>query len=301
MLLEVWFALVIEQVMRVRRPDTPHGGGAAWRAPSDGLVSRALELVANSRLARDSFSVASAVEIDSDIEDVVYVSYLVDAARLEPFVPEGLELQRVGAKREHAVFSMLTYRHGHFGPAMLGPMRLLPSPVQSNWRTYVRDPRTKREGIYFVTNCVTSAAYAIGARLVAEGMPMHLLARGEVSRDGDDTISVKLDAGARGTAPDLEASLTVASRRELPESWRACFCSRCSRTSSAGSPCRRCRGRRPRAPRSTSASRSRRACRSRVASRRAPLGDPVGDAQAAHASSSAPSRSASRPMARDRW
>jgi hypothetical protein len=222
-LLEAWFALVIEQVMRERRPDTRHGRWAPWRAPGDGLASRALELAANSRVLRATFSAAPAIEIDSDIEDVVYVNYLVDAARLEPFVAEGLELQRVGPAGAHAVFSMLTYRHGHFGPALLGSMRrLLPSPVQSNWRTYVRDPRTKREGIYFVTNCVTSAAYAIGARIVAEGMPMHLLARGSVTKDGHDAISVRLDAG-RGTAPDLDASLAVAALRELPEAWRACF------------------------------------------------------------------------------
>ena len=80
----------------------------------------------------------------SDITDVVYVSYLVPAASLEGYVPQGLELQRLGEGGRWALFTFLTYRHGHFGFEFLGPIRqLLFSPIQSNWRIHVKDPRTK--------------------------------------------------------------------------------------------------------------------------------------------------------------
>jgi hypothetical protein len=52
----------------------------------------------------------------------------------------------------YALVSFLTYRHGHFGPRRFGPMRhLMPSPIQTNWRIYVRDLHTGREGVYFLT------------------------------------------------------------------------------------------------------------------------------------------------------
>ena len=67
------------------------------------------------------------------------------------------------------MFTFLTYRHGDFGPAFFGPLRrLCGSPVQSNWRIYVRDDRTGKEGVYFVTSAVTTARHALGARLMAE-------------------------------------------------------------------------------------------------------------------------------------
>jgi hypothetical protein len=86
-------------------------------------------------------------EMRSDITGVVYVNYLVEAARLAPLVPEGLALQRLGPQGRYALLTFLTYRHGHFGFTFLGPLRrLLPALVQTNWRVHVRDPRTGREG-----------------------------------------------------------------------------------------------------------------------------------------------------------
>jgi hypothetical protein len=161
----------------------------------------------------------------SDIRDVVYVNYLLPVERLEPLVPEGLELQRLGPRNEYALFTFLTYQHGHFGPAVPGLRRLFPSSVQTNWRLYVRDPRTKREGITFVTNAVTHLIHAFGARLLAEGMPMHLLARASVTRsgDGEGALNVTLDPGA-GSAPDAELALR---RRDgapdLAGAWAECW------------------------------------------------------------------------------
>jgi len=221
-LLEVWLVLVSERVLTRARPETPHGRWARWRYPRAGILGRALGMVANSRWLRSIGEALPVLEFGSDITDVIYVNYLVPAARLLPFVPEGLELQRLGPDGGHALFTFLTYRHGHFGPTLLGARRLFPSPVQSNWRTYVRDPRTGTLGIYFVTNAVTTLLHAIGARVMAEGVPMHLLADASITRAKDGTITMALDPG-EGTAPDARAVLHPAKSRALPLPWSECF------------------------------------------------------------------------------
>jgi hypothetical protein len=196
-LLEVWLILVAERVLRRARPDETHGRLAPWRHHRAGVAGRVLDVVGNSRLLRAFAEWAPVVAFRSDITDVIYVNYLVEADRLESYVPAGLELQRLGPGGRYALFTFLTYRHGHFGPALLGPLRrLLPSPVHSNWRTYVRDGQTGREGIYFVTNAIASTVHALAARLLSEGMPMHALARGEVKACADGTFEVHLDPGA---------------------------------------------------------------------------------------------------------
>jgi hypothetical protein len=163
------------------------------------------------------------VAFKSDIREVVYVNYLVPASRLEGLVPEGLELQRLGPDRDHALFTFLSYNHGHFGPRLLGPLRrLMPSPVQSNWRVHVVDPRTGRRGIYFVTNAITTALHALGARLMSEGMPMHVLEKAFVQRDPDGTVHLSIDPGS-GSGPDGEATLRPSDKRELPAPWSECF------------------------------------------------------------------------------
>ncbi len=216
--------LVAERVLRRARPDEPHGRMAPWRHPWPGLAGRAIDAIADSRFVRAFCEWLPLVRLRSDITDVIYANYLVDAERLLPLVPPGLELQRLGRGGHLALFTSLTYRHGHFGPALFGPLRrLLPSPVQSNWRIYVRDPQTGLDGIYFVTNAITSTPHALGARMLSEGMPMHVPRRGAVVAAKDGSFTVTLDRGT-GTAPDLEARLRPTAA-ELPAAWDDCFAS----------------------------------------------------------------------------
>ncbi len=137
-LLLIWLIAVTERVLRLPRPDESHGRMAPWRCPRAGLLGRAIDAISNSRFLRALCEWLPLVALNSDITDVIYVNYLVDAQQLLPLVPSGLELQRLGPGGRWALFTLLTYRHGHFGPGLLGPLRqLLPSPVQSNWRIYV--------------------------------------------------------------------------------------------------------------------------------------------------------------------
>lgn len=221
-LLMIWFTAVTELVLRRSRPDGAHGRELPWVHPNQGWQGRLAGLLANSRLLRTCCEPLPAPPMLSDIRDVIYVNYIVPADRVEPLVPQGLELQCIGPDGRYALFTFLTYRHGHFGPRLLGPLRrLLPSPVQTNWRIYVRDPRTGLDGVYFVTNAIDSTVHALGARILSEGMPMHVLHRAEVRPLPDGEFRLLLDPGG-GSAPDAEALLRPTDHPEEGP-WRTAF------------------------------------------------------------------------------
>lgn len=222
-LLLAWLCLVAELVLRRSRPDAAHGRMAPWVHPNRGLSSYLFNLLANSRLARALGEWLPSIGFASDITHVIYVNYLVEAECLEPLVPWGLELQRLGPQGKYAFFTHLTYRHGHFGPRFLGPLRrFLPSPVQSNWRIHVRDPQTGIIGIYFVTTAISSIPPALLARHLSEGIPMHLLQHSQVTASPAGSFQIQLGPGP-GSAPDLTARLWPAMEPDLPPPWNECF------------------------------------------------------------------------------
>jgi hypothetical protein len=225
-LLCLWLALVTEHVLRRARPRTPSGVHAPWRHPRTGLLGAALTICAESRFLRALGERLPLLAFRSDIREVVYVNYLLPAEMLEPLVPKGLSLQRLGPRGELALFTFLTYQHGHFGPKILGPLRrLLFSPIQTNWRIHVLDPRTGKQGIHFITNAVSLTLYALGARLMSEGMPMHVLARAELERSPKGHLHVLVDPG-EGSGPDAKLELDPAPIPEaLPAPFDACFTS----------------------------------------------------------------------------
>jgi hypothetical protein len=222
-LLLLWLALAAELVLRRARPDTVYGRYALWRHPRRDLSGRALNLLANSRFMRALCEFIPSIAFRSDISDVLYVNYIVNAEHLEPLVPMGLALQRLGPGDRCAMFTFLTYRHGHFGPRMLGPLRsTLPSPIQTNWRIYVYDPQTGMRGVYFVSTAISSAAHALVARLLAEGMSMHLLDNAAIVRLGDGGFYLRLDPGG-GSAPVAAATLRPSAAPPRDGPWHTCF------------------------------------------------------------------------------
>jgi hypothetical protein len=224
MQLQVWLGLVSEEVLKRARPYEPYGRLARWRHHGTGLVSRLFDVFANSRLFGALLEPLPETEMRSDITNVVYVNYLVPADRAAVLVPAGLELQRLGPDGKYALFTFLTFQHGNFGFGFLGRLRkLLPSPVQTNWRIHVKDPRTGHEGIYFLTNSISHAVPALAARLLTEGMPMHVLRRASVERAANGEMRVELDPG-EGSAPDAVMKLRAAGRDpELTGAWRECW------------------------------------------------------------------------------
>ncbi len=191
--LMIWLASVTEIVLLRRRPVTPYGRHALARYPATGLLACSWNLLANSRVARALIGLIPALPMDSDITDVIYVNYLVEAQYLEGLVQPPLQLQRLGPGGRYALFTFLTFRHGHFGPRSLGPLRkLFRSPIQSNWRIHVYDPVTGKRGIQFLTIAITGPFYALAARLLAENIPMHVPQRAQMDRHPDGTINLQI-------------------------------------------------------------------------------------------------------------
>jgi hypothetical protein len=223
-LLLAWMAVTIERVLRVHRPEHAWGRLARWKHPSRAVVGRVADVIANSRLVSALIEPLPIAAMVSDIREVVYVNYLVEAEKVIGMVPEGLELQRLGEGGRWALLSFLTYRHGHFGFRFMGPLRrLTPSSVQTNWRVHVREARTGVIGITFITNAIDHTFQALAARLFTEGMPMHVLARATLERDSaTGRVHVELDPG-EGSAPRATLDLKPCEAPVFEGEWAECF------------------------------------------------------------------------------
>jgi hypothetical protein len=221
--LMIWLASVTEIVLLRRRPVTTYGRHAVARYPSTGLLGWCWNLLANSRVARAIVGLLPALAMDSDITDVVYVNYVVEAEAVEGFVERPLELQRLGPNGRYTLFTVLTFRHGHFGPRCLGPLRKLwRSPIQSNWRIHVYDPVSGKRGIQFLTIAIAGPLYALAARLLAENIPMNVPAGAKMDRGTDGTIDLQIAPGT-GSAPDVTARFTPSDEPDLASPWTECF------------------------------------------------------------------------------
>lgn len=223
-LLLLWLALAGELVVRRARPTTTWGRYMPWRFPHR-AVGRLLDPLANSRFLRALSEHAPVLAFRSDIQHVIYMNYLVPVERVRSLAPLGLELQRIGPDGRFAIFSLLTYRHGHFGPRIAGSLRrLFPSPIQSNWRIYVTDPQTGKRGVYFLTTATTGLLVALGARFLSEGLPMHVPRAADLRREPGGEWLVTVEPGG-GSAPDLTARLHPCAERPTTGPWASAFAS----------------------------------------------------------------------------
>lgn len=153
----------------------------------------------------------------SDVTDVVYMNWWVDVGQL-PAPPPGY---RYCARGGRTPFTILTYRHGGFGPAALGPLRrLLPSPLQSNWRWYLQredEPSDAMPTVLFARNVMDSLPHVIGARLLSDAMQPHLAAD-FVHRLDADRIVTSIDPG-QGSAPRMRAVLRDVDPAPVDATW----------------------------------------------------------------------------------
>ncbi len=228
-LMTLWFVLALEATLRRTRVTETYGRMSAWRAPRPGIAGWLCELIANSRFLQYAAEFGPRFAMASDIRDVVYVNYLVDAAGLLPLLPEGLELQTLGDDR-YALLTVLIYQHGAFGMDFLGPLRrkLMPSPLQSNWRIYVHEPQTGTEGVFFFSNAISSTLTALIARVLSRGVAMHVPAEMSLSASQLDNIRIRENVG-RSNAPSLNADLHLAAQA-APSGWSTGPWSQCFAT-----------------------------------------------------------------------
>ncbi len=125
------------------KPDYTH----RFKYYKKGVLGNILNLSLNSisfwKFKTLIFKAFTSLRLRSDIDNVLYLNWLIPKERVEHLVPTGVSLQ------EHnglVIFTVLTYKHGNFAPQFLGKLRrLFGSPYQSNWRLYVEYPTKKKE------------------------------------------------------------------------------------------------------------------------------------------------------------
>ncbi|MFJ9534780.1 hypothetical protein [Herbaspirillum sp. NPDC101396] len=194
--------------------------------PTKGWVGKLLNALLNSvRLANVRRAFMSRLPfpvLESDVVDVVYANWLVDTSLAAALAPPGARLWDCNGRTP---LTILTYRHGHFGPRAAGLLRrLMPSPLQSNWRLYLAEPLLdgpRIPTVAFVSNVMNSAIHVVGTRLFSDALPSHLPNRFLFEVGGDEAC-VCIDPGA-GSAPGLTMSLRRQGEASLPLVWRTMF------------------------------------------------------------------------------
>ena len=197
-----------------------------YRHPRAGRPGRLFAALANcTRFASVRQAVMARLPfltLHSDVRDVVYVSWLVDAAAAQKLVPAGVALWQRDGKTP---FTVLTYRHGHFGPALFGPLRrLLPSPLQSNWRLYLdHTPRGAPAVpcVFFLKNIMDGLPHALGTRLFSDILPTHLA--DNMTLEVSATQAHCSIAGGTGSAPALDVQADITAKHDLDADWQALF------------------------------------------------------------------------------
>lgn len=99
------------------------------------------------------------------LEHVLYLTYEMPAAALRPVVPALLPLATAGDDRAFLSVVLLRCRHVHASgfPFLQFDYR------QINLRTYVKDPATGEQAVYFLRSAVTSPLISVMTRLI--GIP----------------------------------------------------------------------------------------------------------------------------------
>lgn len=223
-LLLLWFAWVIEYLLVLQRPVQAWGRSAAWTLPAEKPFRPIFQLIGQSNIFKRMCELAKPIPLASEIDGVVYINYLLEAEKLLPLVPEHLEIQRLGPDGKYALFTMLSFRHREFGPQFFAPLRkaMNITAVVSNWRIHVIDPESKLAGIHFISNITDNVCVSLGARLMSEGMAMHVASAADVSI-ADNRYVVQFEAGT-GSAPDLKAELELDEEAtSLTSPWSECF------------------------------------------------------------------------------
>ncbi len=150
--------------------------------------------------------------LQSDIQDVIYLNWVLDVEQVAHYLPPGVQLwQRQGK----TIFTVLTYRHRHFGPVFLGPLRqLCPSPLQSNWRLYLEPTVPEQRSVLFVKNSMNHVLYALGSRLFSDVLPSHL-AESFTHQALPDGYETQIQSGI-GSSPDLFCRVKTSQTKTLP-------------------------------------------------------------------------------------
>ena len=211
------------------RIDTLDRLGNRYRSHRIGLIRTPAQFLANSsfiaRCRRVVTSFMPFLRLRSDVTDVVYTTWLLETKSVAELVPSGLSLwERNGL----TPFTILTYRHGNFGPSFLGPFRrIFRSPFQSNWRLYLESPpeNTPQDAstVLFLKNSMSSHLYMLGTRLLSDVLATHLPARFSHQKEKDRYITIIESRG--GSSPNLNSVTQSIDEKILDTGFSEMFCS----------------------------------------------------------------------------
>ncbi len=192
-----------------------------------GLIRTPAQFLANSsiiaRCRRVVTSFMPFLRLRSDVTDVVYTTWLLETESVRELVPNGLSLwERNGL----TPFTILTYRHGNFGPSFLGPLRrVFRSPLQSNWRLYLKSPPEdapqEASTVLFLKNSMSSHLYMLGTRLLSDVLATHLPSRFYHRREGNRYVTV-IESGG-GSSPNLNSVTESIDKKNLDNGFSDMF------------------------------------------------------------------------------
>jgi hypothetical protein len=192
----------------------------AYRHPHPGILGRVCEALLNSARVADLRQAVMQrlpfLQLESDVKDVVYLTWMVDVETAQALAPAGVPLWQHEGKTP---FTILSYRHGHFGPALLGPLRrIMPSPLQSNWRLYAEAPGQ----VVFLKNILGSPVHALATRLLSDVLQSHYPQR-FLHESNDGRFRTVITPGA-GSAPALLCEVAATASKTAPpqfSTWEA--------------------------------------------------------------------------------
>tara|TARA_B110000444_G_scaffold256134_1_gene291883 strand:- start:8969 stop:9862 length:894 start_codon:yes stop_codon:yes gene_type:complete len=162
------------------------------------------------------------LKLRSDVKNVVYMNWILETDKLRHLVPRGLELWE---KDGMTLFTILTYRHGSFGPSFLGPFRrLFLSPLQSNWRLYLKSaPPNVPQGstVLFLKNSMSSHLYALGTRVFSDVLATHH-PRKFAHKRKNNGFETTLSPG-KGSAPELKCYVEESDEKTIDKPFSKLF------------------------------------------------------------------------------
>ena len=197
-----------------------------FRYPRKSLAGNVLNRLLNNiffiKLKRILFYPFSNTILTSDVTNVVFLNWLIPFKKIEHLVPPHVKLKMYG---DQVLFTVLTYKHGKFGPVFLKPFKkIMGSPLQSNWRFYIEnnsDFGVQQPAIFFIRNCIDDTAYALGSRVCSNILLTDLPETFEHAfENGHFTTHIQ---PGLSNSPDLFVRLKSTDDKTLPEKFKIRF------------------------------------------------------------------------------
>jgi hypothetical protein len=197
-----------------------------FRYPRKSLAGTLLNSLLNNlffiKLKRVFFYLFGKISFTSAVTNVVYLNWLIRFEKIKHLVPPHVKLTMYG---DQVLFTILTYKHGHFGPAFLKPIKkIMRSPLQSNWRFYIEnnsDFGVQEPAILFIKNCIDDRSYAIGSRVCSNILLTDLPNTFE-HRLEKDCYTTHIQPGL-SNAPDLFVRVKFKGGTTVPENFKKLF------------------------------------------------------------------------------